>query len=557
LFAVLATLQSPAATLTLLQTSDLHGTICNWDYARDRPTPHGLATVATIVRREREVDPDLLLLDAGDTIQGSPLVYAHTTAAGADEPHPMALVMRAMRYDAMAVGNHDFNFGLAVLDRFVGQARFPVLAANVRRADGTPRFVPHVIRNVKQVRVAILGLTTLGIPTWEKPENRQGLRFDSAIETARALAPILKPKQADILVALVHAGPHLRPPDPASPDAWASDRSSWVSDGSSPEWNFALRLAEEAPGIDVICSGHTHLAIPDLRVNGVLIVQPGCSGRTVSKVTIETGPDGAATAKKGVVLSGADIEPDAEVLSLARPYHDRALALVRTRIGEAVADFPGGAIARRADGPLADFVNAVQMEMARDGGCPADVSATAIFGDSARFAAGPITVADAYSLYPYENELYVLELRGRELREAMEWSARYWTLDAGAPGAGPAPAPGAKGYHWDVYSGIDYEIDAARPHGQRVVALKFRGEPVQSDQVLRVALNSFRAGGGGGYAMFRNAKILWKSEDQIREALIEHIRRKGAIAPADYHVRNWRLLPDTSRPFASVAEPRP
>lgn len=528
-------------SLTILATSDLHGHICNWDYVRAEPSPLGLATVATIVNEERRKDPRLLLLDGGDTLQGTPLMYWYNTRDTGSE-NPMAAVMNALRYNAATIGNHDYDFGQAILDKFIREARFPVMSANIRDATGAERYTPYTIANVNGVKVGILGLTTTGVPSWEKPENVAGLRFVDAVATAEQYVSKMKEAGAMVIVALVHCGPHLQPAEDSAA-GWMTDYRQWVDKGygAVPRQNFVIPLAEKIPEIDVIVSGHTHLTIPQAFIRGVLLVEPYCWGRGVSKITLTVGRNGKVLAKKGEFLSSQGREPDPAVLELARGYQSNALEYVNAVIGAAAGAFPGGEKARRADGPLVDFINAVQLQMARDAGHAADVSATTLFSNTAHLKKGPIKVSDLYDLYPYENTLWVVEVSGAALRAALEHDARYWAA-WDATGAEPAAVPFAKPYQWDMFSGIDYDIDLAKPVGHRVVRLQFKGRDVRSDTKLTLAINSFRAAGGGGFWMYKDAKVLWRGETAIRDALADYVARRKTIRPEDYFVENWRLL---------------
>jgi len=190
----------------------------------------------------------------------------------------------------------------------------------------------------------------------------------------------------------------------------------------------------------------------------------------------------------------------------------------------------------------------VQLQMARDAGHPADVAAAALADNSAKFLKGPIKVSDIYNLYPYENTLWVIQITGAVLKAAIEYNARYWASydPTNAPSAGPGLAPFMKHYGWDMYSGIDYDIDLGQPVGQRVARLQFKGQEVKPDQILTLAINNFRATGGGGFRMFKDAKVLWRGETEIREALADYIAARRTISPRDCFVQNWRLLTPTN-----------
>jgi 2',3'-cyclic-nucleotide 2'-phosphodiesterase/3'-nucleotidase len=534
-------------TITILETSDLHGHIYNWDFFGNSEYDQGLAVASTLIKQERAADPNLLLLDDGDTIQGTPLVYYYNTQMP-DEANPMAVVMNAMDYDAAAIGNHEYNYGQGVLDKFIDEADFPVLSANIRTSDGGEKYTPYVIKDVNGVKVGVLGLTTQGIPVWEKPENIEGLRFDDAVAVAQEYVPKMQAEGATVIVALAHSGTHVEPADTRAEDAWMTDYTTWVDKGYAdvPDQNFIIKLAEAVPEIDVILAGHAHATIPQAVINGVLIVEPNRWGRGVSKVTLTVDENGAVTAKTGEYLSGEGVAPDPEILALAKEYQDTALAYVNSEIGVASGDFPGAYEARWKDGPLTDFINAVQIQMAEEAGYPADLSLAAIFNNEGQFKQGPIKMSDVYGVYQYDNTLYVIEVTGDILRRALEHDAAYWgQYDPNNP---PADIEGLlagdmRDYNWDMYTGVEYKLDISKPVGERVVELKYNGVDVTPDQTFVLAINNYRGGGGGGYSMFTEGKVLWKSMSEIRDYMAEYIAAREVLDPAEYYVQNWSLEP--------------
>jgi 2',3'-cyclic-nucleotide 2'-phosphodiesterase/3'-nucleotidase len=546
---LVASAQEPT-TITILETSDLHGHIYNWDFFGNSEEDQGLAILSTLVKQERAADPDLLLLDAGDTIQGTPLIYYYNTQMP-DEASPMAVVMNAMGFDAMTIGNHEYNYGQRVLDKFIGEAQFPVLSANVRQSDGSEKYAPYVIKEVKGVQVGILGLTTVGVTVWEKPENIAGLRFDDAVEIAKTYVPQMKEEGATVIVALAHSGTHVQPADTREEGAWMTDPATWVDKGYAdvPDQNFIIKLAEAVPEIDVILAGHAHAEIHQAMINGVLVAEPYRWGRGVSKVSLTIATDGTVAAKASDFLSGAEVAPDQGILDLAQTYQDTALGYVNSEIGVATGDFPGAYQARWMDGPLADFINTVQLQMAEEAGYPADISLAAIFNNSGQFKQGPITMADVYGIYQYDNTLYVLEITGDILKRALEHDAQYWVqYDPGSP---PAEIPeglvagDVRDYNWDMYTGVEYKIDISKPVGERVVELKVNGVDVTPDQTFVLAINNYRGGGGGGYGMFTEGEVLWKSMSEIRDYMAEYIAAREVLDPADYYVQNWSLAPES------------
>jgi 2',3'-cyclic-nucleotide 2'-phosphodiesterase/3'-nucleotidase len=536
-------------TITLLQTTDLHANLLAWDYYSGQPAEWGLAKVATLVKQERAADPSALLLDSGDTIQGTPLGYYYA-AIDQGATHPMAATMNALKYDVAALGNHEFNYGQATLGRWLSQVNFPVLSANIRKSDGSEAFTPYVIKEVKGVKIGILGMTTPHIPNWEKAENIAGLRFDSPVETARQYVPKIRAEGADIVVVLQHVGWEKTPQDTSKPENWSSDPSTWPSTGSPAGENTTVELAQQVPGIDVILAGHSHIDVPKSVINGVLIIESSYWGRVLGKVTLElqrSGDGWQVLAKDSKTIPVRGVEQDGELKDLAYPYHGQTLQYISTPVGTAAGPFEGGPRGRYTDGALADLINMVQSEAAAAAGHPVDISIAALFVDAGQIPAGQITLRDVYSTYIYDNTLYVLEINGDTLRRALEQNASYFRqLDPSNLPAEPKGVVGenARDYAYDIYTGVEYTYDLTKPLGQRLVKLQYKGQEVTPTQTFRVAINNYRAVGGAGFPMFREGTRVWSSTSEIRDLMAAYAQAHGTIDPAAINVRNYTLVPD-------------
>ncbi|HEY1011106.1 MAG TPA: 5'-nucleotidase C-terminal domain-containing protein [Herpetosiphonaceae bacterium] len=554
-------------TLTILGTSDLHGHIYPWNYFSAAPGPGGLARLATIVRRERAANPLTLLVDNGDAIQGTPLTYLFTVLDHS-QPHPVAAAMNQLGYAAMALGNHEFNFGQPALDRFIGQARFPVLSANIRRSDHGERFQPCALLKAGPLKVGVVGLTTPCIPSWEQAGHLDGLRFDPPIGWARHYAAQLRRQGADVVLALLHASFDRAPEAALGPAGWLSDPAGWIDTGSLPGENPALELAGEVGEIDAILCGHTHVDIPSAWVNGALIVQPGAWGRQLAKITIELErhPEGSGprrrwqvVAKRGELLSADDAEPDPQMLDAVRRQHEATLAYIESPIGATSHAFPGGPRARYQPGDLPALINTVQLEAARAAGFAPDISLCAVFNDAGQLPAGPVRLRDAYSMYIYDGTIYVLEITGAILRRALEHNARYFRqLDPAALPADPKGVvqPNLHDYNWDIYAGIDYAYDLTQPAGRRLAELRFQGREVRDGDRFVAALNNYRAVGGGGFAMFREGVTLWQSETEVRELLVDYLRRHPGLDGAGLAQSGQQLFPDLHRHYFGATASR-
>jgi 2',3'-cyclic-nucleotide 2'-phosphodiesterase/3'-nucleotidase/5'-nucleotidase len=520
-----ATPASAAETrdIVILGTSDIHGNVDNYDYFTDSvPTGsalRGLTKIYTYVKNVLATNPDTILIDDGDTIQGTPLVYKFGVLDTVT-PNPMALAMNTMGYVASTVGNHEFNYGPAVFTKYQSQAHFPLLSANVTGCVGYT-FQPYTIKDVNGVQVGILGLTPPAVVHWERPENIVGCVFEDAMAAANRYVPEMLAAGADIIVVAAHSG---------------LDETY----GYGRDENFVKYLANEVPGIDVILAGHAHALVASTLINGVLVTEPNYHTRNISDIRITvsgSGTDWAVTAKSSTAPAMGSIVEDAGLYALMKPYHDATVAYINTPIGTATAAFPGGFPARIADGPMADLINQVQTDAAAAAGFPVEASLAALFTNQAQLNAGPIKLKDAYAVYIYDNTLYVVEATGQQIKDELEWSATYFNQYFYEP-AGVTVNSAVRDYNYDLWSGIEYKLDVTKPVGQRVVELNLNGQPLAMDQLVRVALNNYRATG-----KFPTATKLYQSTVEVRELITNWIMARGTISPSDVFVQNFTLLP--------------
>ncbi len=516
--------------VTILATTDLHGHVFPVNYGTNQPSADGLARVATLIRAARKEAPDLLLLDCGDTIQGSPLAYYHSRIR--NEPiDPMMLAMNSLGYASMTIGNHEYNFGLPVLHKARQEARFPWLSGNTLRS-GTdePAFTPYLVREVAGVRVGIFGLTTPAIPFWENPANYAGLTFADPVASARRWVDVLRTREkVDVVVAAVHLGIDQNLSNGQQPP------------GQMPNENPALAIAREVPGIDLMFLAHTHVNVAGLSVNGVLISQAEYWGSRLARGDLYLERPDRSSAWRVIAKTSTTLPvtlattPDPEILDLVRPYHEATQTWLSQPIGRCRVALSSRE-SRLRDSAIIDLIHRVQLEAGK-----ADISFAAAFTLDASLPAGDVTVRDLAALYVYENTLVVIELTGAEVKEALEHAARYFRPYE--PGLTPEELidPRIPGYNFDMAEGVDYTLDLRRPLGDRVVDLRFQGQPIDLQRRFRVAINNYRLNGGGQYRMFRNARVLEQANSEIRELMIDWVRRNPEIPSTP--TGNWRLLP--------------
>jgi len=545
LFGSFAVLHAAEVAITVLATTDLHGNIYPYDYYTGKPAERGLAKIATLIRRERQANPNNLLIDCGDTIEGTPLeyVYQHWRETGklpldmtfsgpALTADPMMLAMNALGYDAMTVGNHDFNFGLANQMAARRLAKFPWISANTKTEPGAdvPPFAPWFIRTVAGVKVAIIGITTPGIPQWDPPEHYKGYRFEGGrAAAAEAVAKVRATEHPDIVLIAAHAGLGSE-----SPDHPALEMAE----------NMMFAVASTVPGIDGIIFGHTHQSLESRRIGDVLLMQPknwGISlGRMDFKLTREgDGPWKIAGKESRLIPVTADTAADPRILEIARPYHELAERYLTTRVADA-PEAMDTTYSRVEDTAAIDAIQQVQLDATH-----ADVSFASSFNPNVHIAKGPITVRQLAALYLYDNELYEIAGDGRMVREALENAARYFLTCRRDCRGETLINDRVIGYNFDQAEGVEYEIDVTQPEGHRIRNLRRHGQPLADDQPLTIALNNHRAGGGSGFSMFNGAKIVWQSHEDIRDMMVRYYSRKGVL-PAKPE-NNWRVEPAAAR----------
>ncbi|PYT08302.1 MAG: hypothetical protein DMF60_05035 [Acidobacteria bacterium] len=508
----------------------LHANIYPIDYNTNKPEARGLARVATIVKQARKERPDLLLLDSGDTIQGTPLTFHHARINN-KPADAMMTVMNALRYDAMAVGNHEYEFGLDVLNKARKEAQFPWLSANTyRKGTDQSYFRPFTIKEVSGVRIGIIGLTTTGMPSLENAElTYSKIDVRDPLSEAKKWTALLRNKErVDLVVIAMHMGLE------------ADLRTGEMFPGQMPNENAALAIANQVPGVDVILMGHTHREVPSVYINGVLLVQADKWGRSIARADVYLEKKTASGRWRVVAKSGRTIpidaqsQPDPEVLRIAEPYHRETQAWLDQVIGDSDVELKAGE-ERFRDTAILDLVQRVELEAGN-----ADVSTAMSLNPNARIPKGPVTVRDIIGLYEYEAAPIVVEVTGKVLKEALEHSSRHFgaytpnrrlleLIDERFPS-----------YTYDVAEGITYDLDISKPVGQRIQNMRFRGQSVSATQRLRLATNTFRVNGGAGYTMFKDAPVITRSTKELRELIIDWVKRNGHITTTP--TNNWHQL---------------
>lgn len=534
-------LPSPdTAHVVIVATTDVHGRALGWDYVRDRAAPGGLSRAAAILATLRAQYPgQVVLVDAGDLLEGN-LFAGYFGRVERRRPDPLVDALNALQYDAATPGNHDFDFGFGLLAGADSGAAYRYVSANVVTGPRDSLVFPATLVVTRGgVRVGITGLTTPGVMVWDRRQLGGRVRVRAIAAAAPAALAALARAGVDLKVVLIHSG--------------MGEASSYDTAGVGPE-NDAAALARLTPRPDVVVVGHTHREMRDSVIDGVHFVQPKNGALSLSVVHVWLVRDSIAPRWRVAQIRG-DLIPLAtvgEVPQFVQRFsdaHERVRAWASEALGTAGPGFDAR-YGRVADTPLLDFLNEVQRRHAN-----AQLSATADFDPGSGLPDGTVRRRDVAGVYPYENTLVALRISGQQLRAFLEHSAEYYRTYAPGQRVVNAAVPG---YNFDVVSGASYRIDLSRPAGQRIVGLAVNGRPVVAGDSFTFATNSYRAAGGGGYAMLHGAPVVYDRGEDIADLLAADIRRLGTIDAATYFRPSWGILPPAdSAARAAFAPPSP
>lgn len=534
--------------LKFIETSDVHGSFFPYDFINRKPKAGSLARVATYVNQLRsQHGENVILLDNGDILQGQPVNY-YSNYVDTTSANIAAQVVNYLRYDAQTIGNHDVETGHRVYDKWVSATHCPILGANViDTKTNKPYLKPYTILKRGGARIAIIGLLTPAIPNWLGENLWSGLRFEEMVSSARQWMRVVKEQEkADIVIGLFHSG----------------------KDGgiTTPHYkeDAALAVAREVPGFDVVFFGHDHTRYADAVTNSegklVACLDPANNAMSVAQADLQL------VKKKGrwcvkesqwKLVNVADLPVDNEFVDhfsafneTVKAYANRVIGTFENTISTRDSYFGNSA--------FNDLILNLELSITK-----ADVAFNAPVSFDVAIKKGPVRVADMFNLYKYENQLFVMRLTGKEIRKALEMSYDLWVNTMTSPDdhlllldsqtRGDQQRLGFKNFsfNFDSAAGIDYEVDVTKPNGQKVKVLKMsNGEPFDENKYYKVAVNSYRAN-GGGELLTRGAgiakddlddRIVWRSEYDLRHYLMEEIKRLGTLNPQPN--TNWRFVPE-------------
>lgn len=484
-------------SLRLLYTSDTHGYLYPTDYAGGAEKAMGLFNLAAAFDR----DEHTLLLDGGDTIQGSPFTnFTHRLPL---RPHPIAQAMNQIGYDYVTLGNHDFNYGIAHLEAYLCDLRAVCLCANIydrRRRLPIRPWAVHTLPN--GLRVGLTGVCTHYVTRWERPETLAELHIEPPLPAARRALEAMR-GQADVTVCLYHGG-------------FERDLQTGALLTQSAE-NQAWQLCQKLR-FDVVLTGHQHMAVPCARIGKSVAVQPAYRAVHYAQVDVQLGEQGLRAEAR---LCPPAPLPAAGPAALLAPLQARVEAWLDTPKGHLDRPLPAEAHLKMASegSLLANLINLIQQEASG-----AQISATSM-GNEIKGMNQEVTIRDVVASYIYSNTLVVLEMTGEQLRRYVERTAAYFALDeCGRLAVSDAfLRPKVEHYNYDYFWGMDYAIDVRRPVGSRVVSMRLDGRDIDDAQRLTVCVNNYRASGTGGYDVIREARVLREIQQDVSELIIAYI----------------------------------
>ena len=590
-----ASCSTPADTavrLRVLETSDLHMHIMDYDYFQDQSSvTAGLARTAALLEQARSEVSNSILVDNGDLLQGNPLgdFIARQRGLGEGDIHPVYKAMNLLDYAVGNIGNHEFNYGLDFLAQSIAGANFPYISANVFHDDGdddasndVPFFDQYIIvdrtltaedGSTHAIKIGFIGFVPPQIMQWDLSNLKGRVVAHDIVDTARALVPKMKAEGADIVVAIPHSGL-----SGSEPTAMAENVSNHLS---------------SVPDINAIMFGHSHRVFPsdnyaDIAgvnvekgtINGVAATMPGFWGSHLGYVDLQlsVSGDGEWRVIEGIGATRPIykrengkliplVEPMEEIVSAVREEHEAAVDYVRTGVGEITAPI-NSFFALVQDDPSVQIVTNAQRQYVERliqgteyDGMPV-LSASAPFKTGGRggsdffteIPAGEIALKHVADLYIYPNTLRAVTVTGAQVREWLEMSAGLFNqIDPDNSTEQELISTSYSSYNFDVIDGVTYRIDVTQPRrydsdgnlinaeSHRIMELAYDGQPINADAVFVVATNNYRAGGGGDFPGLDGSNIIIDAPDTNRDILAKYIFDLRKLDPtAD---GNWSFAP--------------
>jgi raw score 13.65 len=526
----------------ILGTSDVHGRVVPWSYASDTEDKSGsYAQLSTLINQRRKENKNVILVEVGDSIQDNSIDLFALTLEEAKN-HPIPKVLNYMKYDVFVPGNHEFNFGMPVLNEILNDIKAKKLAANLYYKDGKRYLQPTTIIQKDGVKIGIIGLTTpMSAKFEEDTGNLKDYKYVSIIEETKKQVKNLKAKKVDAIVAVAHMGIE--------------------NENNIPE--TGLRdLANAVPEIDAIVAGHMHQDVKSETINGVLITEPHRYGTVLSEIDLKFDVNDKTKkvkllGKTATTTPVKNLEADKKVEEIYKPYHERLREIANEKIGETENDMVpqgkihGVSISFAKDTGMSSFITDVEKYYSK-----ADVVSFAYDYENVKLDKGDIKRKDIAYNYRYAGgDVSVYEMTGKQLKDYMEWAADYFdTIQKGDTNYRYNDVRGKSKYvTFDIFGGVSYKIDLRNQKGNKIVDLKLAdGRKITPDMKLKVGMNSYRFDQlikKGGIFEGQNIPLVWSSKDEmgqdkgrIQSMMIDYIKNvKGGKIDGKSHDR-WEII---------------
>ena len=526
----------------ILGTSDVHGRVVPWSYASDTEDKSGsYAQLSTLINQRRKENKNVILVEVGDAIQDNSIDLFALTLEEAKN-HPIPKVLNYMKYDVFVPGNHEFNFGMPVLNEILNDIKAKKLAANLYHKDGKRYLQPTTIIQKDGVKIGIIGLTTpMSAKFEEDTGNLKDYKYVSIIEETKKQVKNLKAKKVDAIVAVAHMGIE--------------------NENNIPE--TGLRdLANAVPEIDAIVAGHMHQDVKSETINGVLITEPHRYGTVLSEIDLKFDVNDKTKkvkllGKTATTTPVKNLEADKKVEEIYKPYHERLREIANEKIGETENDMVpqgkihGVSISFAKDTGMSSFITDVEKYYSK-----ADVVSFAYDYENVKLDKGDIKRKDIAYNYRYAGgDVSVYEMTGKQLKDYMEWAADYFdTIQKGDTNYRYNDVRGKSKYvTFDIFGGVSYKIDLRNQKGNKIIDLKLAdGRKITPDMKLKVGMNSYRFDQlikKGGIFEGQNIPLVWSSKDEmgqdkgrIQSMMIDYIKHvKGGKIDGKSHDR-WEII---------------
>ncbi|MBP3892294.1 MAG: bifunctional metallophosphatase/5'-nucleotidase [Solobacterium sp.] len=496
--------------IRIITTTDLHGYIFPYRYSDGFDADMGIAKCATLIQSLR--DDNTIVIENGDVLEGSPLSYFHFHQNPKDI-HPIAKAIKKIGYDYVNLGNHDFNYGEDAINQYLDYIEAPCITSNLYYK-GKPFGPTYVIREIAGKKIALFALVTHYVPHWEQPENIKNYEFFDAFETAKKTVTLLKDlEHPDYIIGIYHGG-------------FERDFKTGIATEELTGENQGYQMLKEIPGLDVLITGHQHRSYVG-EAFGTVYTQCLDSGREISLIDIYTDTN---TIEPHVLP--VDTPADEEILALVQKEEDACQKWLDTSLGDTLVDLyiEDEFQARLNKSQVITFLNLVQKEISG-----ADICSNALFLGATGFNSS-ITMRDLVSTYVFPNTLVVKKITGKILKEYLEKDAEFWSVRNDSVIVNPMyDFPHPQHYNYDMLDGIEYTIKASNDVGSRITKLTRNGVPIQDEDEFTICINNYRAAGGGGFEMLKNAPTVKEIQKNVVEIIADYIQNHPEISFEEVH----------------------